>query len=128
MKYPRLVYVIFPYDEEGKVAGAYIGSSANMQWRMVNHRCQKAGKGEKQDRLHELMRKNGCAYKILDVINCVHENHIEYDWINLFAKYTNFEIFNTQTDCLGADCERIPFYKISHAVKGPTYKFGRMSV
>ena len=122
-KYPRKVYAIFPYDKNGKAAGVYVGSSANMKRRLINHRSSAPGQGN-QDQLHQLMRDNGCAYKFLDDISGIKENHVEYDWIDYFVKVSDFKVFNNFVNCHLADWTRISPDKINEAISDPLFFFG----
>lgn len=93
MSYPKKVYVLFPFDDEGLIAGAYVGSSENVNERLRIHKNTHEGHG-KQDQLHELMRKNGYTYAVVDEIKSFHETYIEFDWIDFFQKRTKLAVFN----------------------------------
>lgn len=110
MSYPKKVYALFPYDDEGKVAGVYVGVSQNLKNRMRVHKNTQNGKG-KQDRLHELMRRNGYTFKIIDEVRRWEDGHIEYDWIDYFLKETNFPVFNNEVSLCGANWKRLDRFK-----------------
>ncbi len=96
MKLPRKVYAIFPFNEDGSVAGVYVGSSANPNQRITNHLNDY---GAQQFELHDLMRKNGFKAYEVDCINSLKESHIEYDWIDMFDKFLpDLKIFNARTE------------------------------
>ena len=104
--YPKKVYVIFPFNEDGSVAGVYVGASSRVNERIKCHRCTHIPQG-KQTLLHDLMRNNGFNYLVIDVINHWHENHIEYDWMDFFEHRTNLMLFNNQTGLCCADWHRL---------------------
>lgn len=104
--YPKQVYLIFPFDENGKIEGVYVGSSNDVRSRVKNHRNDHHSSG-KQKILHDLMRKNGYDYLIVDEIKSFHENHVEYDWMDFFIKNTTFQLFNNQVGLCGADWHRL---------------------
>lgn len=106
MNYPKKVYALFPYDENGNIAGVYVGAAKSPERRMKGHRYSKDGLG-KQDELHQLMRKNGYTYAVVDEIDHWINNHIEYDWLDFFVKKTNLKIFNNVVGVCDANWERI---------------------
>lgn len=96
MKLPRKVYVIFPFDYEGKVAGVYVGSTKDPRQRLVNHLNDY---GAQQWELHNLMRENGFKAYVVDTIDDYEESHIEYDWIDVFKHFLpDLKIFNVRTE------------------------------
>ena len=104
MKLPRKVYAIFPLNENGEIAGVYVGSSANVKER-IKHHLQTYGMN--QNELHELMRKNGYMYCLLNSILEHKESHFEYDWIDFFDKCTSLRVFNNQRGVCGASWRRL---------------------
>ena len=90
MKYPKTIYAIYPYDENGEVAGVYVGSSEMVKTRILAHRSNVRTQLE----LHELMRKNGFTFQMLGVINDYEESHLEYDWAEFFT-CMGLKVFNT---------------------------------
>ena len=90
MTFPSDVYAIYPYDEEGQVAGVYVGSAHNVQHRFNGHLQARTHQKE----LHDLMRKNGFTFQILGKQNSYKESNLEYDWIDFF-KQTNVKVFNS---------------------------------
>lgn len=124
MRFPRKVYAIFPCDKDGEAVGVYVGSTSDMKWRLINHRCRPVGLGN-QDELHQLMRENGCTYKFLDEYYGIKETHTEYDWIDYFVKVTDLKVFNNRTDYKGADWTRISSTKLENALSGPFYYYGK---
>lgn len=103
--YPRKVYVIFPFNSDGTIAGVYVGSSYRVKERIECH------KGDHQSKhmveLHDLMRENGFKYQIIDEIGDWRETHIEYDWIDFFKKKTTMKVFNFRQNICGADWHRL---------------------
>ena len=106
MSYPKKVYALFPYDEQGNIAGVYVGSSWKPKERVRIHKNTPNGKG-KQDRLHALMRTNGFSYLIIDEIPTCNDTYIEFDWIDFFIKRTKLPVFNNFVGACGANWERI---------------------
>lgn len=104
MKLPRKVYVIMPFDHDKKIAGVYVGSSANLQQRIMNHLNSYSAQ---QKELHDLMRKNGFEVCVVDDIENIGESHLEYDWIEFFKERTHFKVFNFRQDLCGADWHRL---------------------
>lgn len=102
----KTVYAIFPYDEHGKIAGVYVGVTADkIKRRMNNHlRCYSAKHGQKE--LHDLMRKNGFHYVVLAHVD-YRERLVEYDWIDYFNKMTDVHVFNDKLTCADADWHKI---------------------
>lgn len=93
MSYPKKVYVLFPHNDEGMIAGVYVGSSENVKERIRGHKNTHDGHG-KQDELHNLMRRNGYTYFVVDEISEWRESYIEFDWMDYFIKCTNLPVFN----------------------------------
>lgn len=93
MSYPKKVYVLFPFNKFGNIAGVYIGSSQDPEERMRIHKNTHNGHG-KQDQLHELMRNNGFLYVVVDEIKTCKDTYIEFDWLDYFDKRTKLTIFN----------------------------------
>lgn len=87
--FPKQVYAIYPRDEQGNVAGVYVGSANDVNARfighMADHKCQKE--------LHDMMRHNGFTFQILGVENGYDETHLEYDWVDFFKK-SGAHVFN----------------------------------
>lgn len=105
MNYPRKVYAIFPYDENHHIAGVYVGSTWNVEERI---RCHKGDhKSLHMAELHDLMRRHGFIYKVMDEIKEWKDCHIEYDWIDYFMKKTDLKVFNYRKGLCGADWHRI---------------------
>lgn len=90
MKYPKTIYAIYVFDENGDVIGVYVGSSENVKQRILAHRTTTKA----QQELHELMRKNGFNFQLLGVINEYEEAHLEYDWVDFFT-HMGVKVFNT---------------------------------
>lgn len=88
--HPREVYAIYPLDENGNIAGVYVGSSGDMENRFSVHLTSR---GKFQSELHNLMRQNGFTFQILDHIPNEEKNHIEYDWIDFFS-HIDIRLFN----------------------------------
>ena len=93
--YPKEVYLIFPYDEDGIIAGVYVGSSCSVSWRIAEHYYATENRQDNQKELHKLMRDNGFTYLVVDKIKSLHESFTEYDWVDYFAKNHNIKIFNS---------------------------------
>ena len=108
----KKVYALFPFDEDGEIAGVYVGSSQNPLTRVRSHKNTQDGHG-KQDVLHELMRENGFTYIFVDDIKTFKDAHVEYDWIDYFIKQTNLTVFNNAVDLCQADWTRISEEKLS---------------
>lgn len=92
MYFPRQVYAIYPYNEQGEVAGVYIGSSQNVRERFGNHLSSK----HTQDELHRLMNEFGYTFQVLDTEHNYDETQLEYDWIDFFIK-SKAKVFNKYT-------------------------------
>lgn len=92
MNYPRYVYAIYPHDEDGNIAGVYVGTSQNVEQRIRLHRSTNCY-GESQFELHQLMRKHGYSYEVLDSIRGTYENYKEYKWIEILSKKYS-KVFN----------------------------------
>ena len=106
MKYPRIIYAIFPFNKNGEAEGVYVGSTCDLNARLRNH-LDIRNNSKTQKELHRLMRENGYTYGILGNIEDIYENRLEYDWIDFFAKnYSELEIHNTMI-CKGANWHRI---------------------
>ena len=90
----RYVYAIYPYDENGQIAGAYVGITGNLKERMYLHRNNRDSR-DKQSALHKLMREHGYCFQILEVCNKVIDRCVEYDWIEFFAGQ-EVHVFNIQ--------------------------------
>lgn len=88
--YPRLVYALYPFDENGLIAGVYVGSAHDLEKRIGTHLTNHGGN---QLELHELMRNNGFSFQILDFVPNRTLSHIEYDWIDFFSR-VNLRLFN----------------------------------
>lgn len=116
--YPREVYLIFPFDEQGKIAGVYVGSSCCVSTRIYGHLTIKGYDtcGEQKE-LHELMRKNGFAYEVVDKIDKWQNSYIEYDWVDFFLNNYEIRVFNShKKGCVIRDWKRLenPKGRISH--------------
>lgn len=107
-KYPKSVYVIFPHDASGQVAGVYVGSSGNAAKRIEIH----VRNFHSQTELHDLMRKNGFDWFVIDCIHDSSEKHLEYDWIDFFKKKTCLHLFNAKTLCYQPDWRRLKVVEI----------------
>ena len=104
-QYPKKVYLIFPFDAKGHVAGVYVGSTWRIEERI---RCHKGDhKSIHMMELHDLMRTNGFKVEIVGEIKTWKENHIEYDWIDYFMKRSNLKVFNYRKGLCGADWHRL---------------------
>lgn len=90
MRLPSYIYVIYPFDDKGNIAGAYVGMSACVQQRMIQH-CE--SKDKNQQELHDLMNENGFTFQILDVVKTMDDTHLEADWIAFFDDL-NIRTFN----------------------------------
>lgn len=87
----KYVYAIYPKDENGNIAGVYVGSSENVERRIKHHLNRM--KKDPQPELHELMRTNGFTYEILEAMEDFRENYKEYKWIEAMSlKYS--KVFN----------------------------------
>ena len=104
--YPKKVYIIFPFNEQGHIVGAYVGASFNVRRRLQCHLGTHCNQGL-QTELHDLMRKNGFAYSIVDCIKTYVENYVEYDWIDFCERKLKLHVFNNQKGICGADWHRI---------------------
>ena len=89
MNYPREVYAIYPYSDQGGVAGVYVGSAHDVHSRFKGHLTSKTGQTE----LHDLMRRNGFTFQLLGTIKDYSESNLEYDWIDFFKK-SGANVFN----------------------------------
>lgn len=105
-KYPKKVYVIYPFDNKGDAVGVYVGSSQDTASRIKNHRNAHTSGNTKE--LHELMRKNGYFCQEVDTIQNCFETHIEYDWIDFFLNRVKCRVFNEAVDLCNADCNNVP--------------------
>lgn len=102
MKLPRYVYAIYPFDEDGKIAGVYVGATSNIRCRMKNH----VNNMRQQQELHGMMRENGFTYQILETIKEYNDRHLEYDWMDFFKEKTPLRVFNISDDCFAPDYKR----------------------
>lgn len=89
---PKHIYAIYPYDENGNVAGVYVGITENVSRRIKMHLNDKNA-GQRQKEMHELMRKNGFSFQELGTCTTLEENYREYDWIQFF-KSCGLKMFN----------------------------------
>lgn len=104
--YPMTVYAIFPFNDDGKnIAGVYVGVTHDLKERLDRHGHDHQSIHTAE--LHDLMRRNGFVCYELDTISTLHENHIEYDWINFFKERTALKVFNYRQDLCGADWHRL---------------------
>ena len=109
MRLPRKVYVIYPFDDSGEIAGAYVGSSWHINVRIKSHVWKNTTPPHKE--FHELMKKNGFAWQELDEILVFSEKHKEYDWIAFF-KSQKIRVFNT---FLGKEADPTKIYRNGNA-------------
>lgn len=93
--YPKEVYLIFPFDENGNAAGVYVGASSWVEERIRNHLYSGKSEPDNQKEAHLLMKENGFSYTVVDTIEDFNETHIEYDWIDFFLKNTDLRVFNS---------------------------------
>lgn len=93
MKVPRKVYVIYPFTNSGEIAGAYIGSSCNVNLRIKSHVWKNSSKAHKG--FHDLMKQNGFVWQELDDIPTYFDRYKEHAWIDFF-KNQNVRVFNSQ--------------------------------
>lgn len=92
---PRTIYAIFPKDENGNIAGVYVGSTfTGLRHRIAVHLGKKSSH---QKELHNLMRTNGFVYQSLETRVFPEDFDLEYDWIDYFLKKTNLRVFNKMT-------------------------------
>lgn len=109
--YPKEVYIIFPYDSDGKIAGAYVGVTClgvNRRIRLHINTHRDCGR---QTELHDLMRNNGYTCIVVDQINSWKESSIEYDWIDYCEKKMNLHMFNNLKGLCNADWHRLKVVK-----------------
>ena len=104
-RWNKTVYAIFPHDEEGKIAGVYVGLSDRPETRIKAHLHDKTSQNG-QKMLHELMRKNGYHWVVLSTLTSYTERFLEYDWVDYFMKKTDLTVFNDRT-LLTADWHRV---------------------
>ena len=109
MIYPRYGYAIFPYDENGDIAGVYVGSSCNVTKRVNGHMATKTN-NDAQKELHELMRKNGYGVVELYVAYKRNDSFKEYMWMDIFIKYSKYKVFNKVKGCY-------PYSKVAKVYK-----------
>lgn len=91
MRYPRKIYAIYPFDENGNIAGVYVGSSFDYEERIKGHFFSRK---VEQEYFHSLMRTNGFTFQLLGDIQDVRENHLEYDWMDFLNK-SGVKVFNS---------------------------------
>lgn len=101
--FPKSVYVIFPHDDCGGIAGVYVGSSGNAAERIKRH----ANDTRSQKKLHDLMRRNGFDWFVVDVIQNHADLHLEFDWMDYFMKKTSLHLFNERTAWHKPDWRRL---------------------
>lgn len=92
MIFPRYVYAIYPYNQNGQYAGVYVGSTKDVRERIRLHLAKK--KEDPQQELHDLMRQNGFEYEILDEVKGMSERDAEYKWVHHFLKFGVIQVFN----------------------------------
>jgi hypothetical protein len=102
-QFPKSVYVIFPHDDSGEIAGVYVGSSGNAFERLKMHLHD----NQTQKELHDLMRRNGFDWFVVDVIKNRTDLHLEYDWMDFFKQNTHLHLFNQRTQYHKPDWRRI---------------------
>lgn len=103
MKFPRVVYAIYPLNENGKIAGVYVGSTFDFKRRAYLHMHKNPASRQP---FQELMIKNGFYYQTFNIINSFDEAHLEYDWMDFFKK-NGVVVFNQRTDFHSPDYRRI---------------------
>ena len=92
MRFPMYGYAIFPYDDNGEIAGVYVGCTHNLVMRMNSHR-NAPPKNDTQRELHALMKRNG--YEVIQLFEVeVKERFLEYLWIDIFDRYSKYRVFN----------------------------------
>ena len=92
---PQYIYVIFPNDASGNVAGAYVGISYDVKGRVESH-LHTYSTNPLQNELHQLMRENGFAYKVLGKATSYKEAYAEYDWIDFIERKLKARLFNSK--------------------------------
>ena len=92
-KFPKSVYVIFPHDDSGSIAGVYVGASGNASERIKMHLNDR----HSQKELHDLMRRNGFEWFVVDSIENPSDLHLEFDWMDFFKQNTQLHLFNERT-------------------------------
>lgn len=92
------VYAIFPFGDDGKYAGVYIGRADHLRNRITTHLCAKE-EGDTQVELHRLMRRNGFDLRVLETMSsCGEDRWREYMWIKAFKEHSPLRMFNICTD------------------------------
>lgn len=109
MRVPRKVYVIYPFTDSGEIAGAYIGSSWEVNLRIKSHVWKNSTK--QHEEFHKLMTENGFAWQELDDIPTFSDKHKEYDWIDFFRSQ-KIRVFNT---FLGTGADKTNIYRNGNA-------------
>lgn len=88
---PLTIYAIFPKDENGNIAGVYVGSTfVPLKHRIAEHLRDKSH----QQELHNLMNDNGFIYQSLETMVTRGNHGLEYDWIDYYLKKTDLRVFN----------------------------------
>lgn len=84
----KYVYAIYPKDENGNIAGVYVGSTVDIKMRINAHKNLKVKRkaNDPQYELHQLMRDNGFSYEVLDTITDDCEDYKEYKWMEVLSK------------------------------------------
>ena len=103
---PKKVYAIFPYDENGKTAGVYVGMTEKPVERIKLHLHDTTSKNGAKE-LHDLMRSNGYHWVTLSTVSQYEDRSAEYDWIDYFQKKTDLKVFNERSGCLKADWHKL---------------------
>lgn len=88
----RYIYALYPFNEYGMVAGVYVGSTNRIRQRMANHRNNNKYH-PRQKEMHELIRKYGYCFQVLDEYEGYSESIKEYDWIQFF-EMQDVKLFN----------------------------------
>lgn len=92
---PKFVYVIFPYDDDGKISSVYVGSAENARVRLDSHLYAKANDPYKD--LHDQMKKNGFEFFVIDELN-YSTSWREYMWAKYFHDCGRLKVFNKKFD------------------------------
>lgn len=92
--FPRDVYLIFTYNNDGNVNGVYVGSSTNVVNRLKQHIF--CGKNDHQKDLHSYMKTGNYFCIVVDSFD--HVSSIEYEWIRFFEQMTKIPVFNISKD------------------------------
>lgn len=101
--FPKSIYLIFPYADDGTIAGVYVGSSGNAAERIKRH----VNDRHSQLQMHDLMRKNGYDWIVVDVIHKSDELHLEFDWMDFFRQKTDLHLFNIRINYHHPNWQRI---------------------